>query len=116
MTMKRGLIVMWRDGVGQVRNLNNKEERLCMAMSEVVEGVEMDMAGLVGSVVEYQTEKRGKKLVAGMVRLVKRVEWRKGTLGAGGAGWGHHEFYRREFVAGGFAPNIVWKIVKFKLD
>ena len=37
--MKRGLIVVWREGVGQVRNLNNKEERLCMAMSEVVEGV-----------------------------------------------------------------------------
>ena len=29
-----------------------------MAMSEVVEGVEIDMAGLVGSKVEYQSEKR----------------------------------------------------------
>jgi hypothetical protein len=116
---------MWREGVGQVRNLNNKDERFCMAMSGVVEGVEMDMDGLVGSEVEYQTENRGKKLVAVMVRLVERVEWRKGMV----THWVPEELagvimsekeeilvYRREFVAGGFAPDIVGKIVKFKLD
>jgi len=123
--LKRGVIVMWRQGVGQIRNLVNKEERLCVAREEVVEGERRDMEQMVGSEVEYKTEKRRKKLEAIMVRLVKTAEWRKGMV----THWVPEELagvikseeedvlvYRSEFVPGGFAPDIVGKVVKFKLD
>ena len=41
---------------------------------KVVNGVGRDMEMIVGGEVEYKTEKRGKKLEAVMVRLVKKVE------------------------------------------
>jgi len=123
-TLKRGVVVMWREGEGQIRNLNNKEERLCMVRSVVVEGG-LVMEDLVGSEVEYQTDKRGKKLVAVMVKVVKKLEWSKGMV----THWVPEELagvirmkedevlvYRSEFVAGGFAPDIVGKMVKFKFD
>ena len=81
-------------GVGQIRNVENREGRLCVASVKVVDGVERDMEMTVGGEVEYKTEKRGKKLEAVMVRLVKEVllvERVGDTLGAGGAGWGHQE-------------------------
>ena len=123
--VKKGVIMTWSGGVGQIRNLENKEERLCVAKDEVVNGVERDFERMVGSEVEYKTEKRGKRLEAVMVKLVKIVEWRKGMV----THWVPEELagvimmekeevivYRREFVPGGFAPNIVGKIVQFKLD
>ena len=59
-TLKRGVVVIWREGEGQIRNLNNKEERLCMVRSVMVEGG-MVMEDLVGSEVEYQTDKERKE-------------------------------------------------------
>eukprot|EP00092_Neocalanus_flemingeri_P039913 GFUD01043473.1.p1 GENE.GFUD01043473.1~~GFUD01043473.1.p1 ORF type:complete len:481 (-),score=199.71 GFUD01043473.1:95-1468(-) len=83
------------------------------------------MKRMVGSEVEYKTEKRGKKLEAVMVRIMKNVEWKKGMV----THWVPEELagvirtqeqevlvYRKEFVPGGFAPDIVGKMVKFKLD
>eukprot|EP00092_Neocalanus_flemingeri_P033978 GFUD01036946.1.p1 GENE.GFUD01036946.1~~GFUD01036946.1.p1 ORF type:complete len:144 (+),score=67.68 GFUD01036946.1:58-432(+) len=104
--------------------MENKEERLCGATEEVVKG-SRDMERMVGSEVEYKTEKKGKKLEAVMVRIVKSVEWKKGMV----THWVPEELagvilsqeqevlvYRKEFVPGGFAPDIVGKMVKFKLD
>ena len=79
--IKRGVIVTWREGVGQIRNVENKEERFCVAREEVLEGARgMDLERMVGDEVEYKTEKRGKKLEAVMVRLVKKAEIRKGMM------------------------------------
>ena len=61
-------------GVVQIRNVENMEGRLCVASVKVVEGVGRDMETTVGDEVEYKTEKRGKKLEAVMVRLVKNDE------------------------------------------
>jgi len=123
--VKRGVIVKWDQGVGQIRNLVNKEERICHAREEVVEGKNNNFEMMVGSEVEYKTEKRGKKLEAVMVKLVKTVEWRKGIV----THWVPAELagviksqdeevlvYRSEFVPGGFAPDIVGKTVKFKFE
>jgi len=123
--VKRGVIVSWVQGVGQIRNLVNKEERMCQAKDEVVVGREKNMEMMVGSEVEYKTEKKGKKLEAVMVKLVKTVEWRKGIV----THWVPEELagviksqdeevlvYRSEFVPGGFAPDIVGKTVRFKFE
>ena len=61
-------------GVGQIRNVENREGRLCVASVKVVDGVERNMEMTVEGEVEYKTEKKGKKLEAVMVRLVKKVE------------------------------------------
>jgi len=121
---KRGVVVTWCEGEGQIRNLMNKEERLCMVKEEVVEGL-VDIEGMIGSEVEYLTEKRGKKLVAMSVKVVKSSDWREGIVThwvpeelAGVIKTGKEEVlvYRKEFVPGGFAPDIVGKTVKFKLN
>jgi len=123
--VKRGVIVKWEQGVGQIKNLVNKEERECLAREEVVDGKEKNMEMMVGSEVEYKTVKKGKKLEAVMVRLVKTTEWRRGVV----THWVPEELagviksqadevlvYRSEFVPGGFAPDIVGKPVRFKFE
>jgi len=123
--VKRGVIVSWGQGGGQIRNLVNKEERMCQAKDEVVEGREKNMEMMVGSEVEYKTQKKGKKLEAVMVKLVKTVEWRRGIVThwvpeeLAGVIKSHDEevlVYRSEFVPGGFAPDIVGKTVRFKFE
>ena len=52
--------------------MESKQEILCLARENVVEGVGRDL--MVGGEVEFKMEKRGKKLEAVMVRLVKKVE------------------------------------------
>ena len=64
---------MWREGVGQIRNVENKEEILCLAREKVVDGVGRDMYLMVWGEVEQKTVKRGKKLLEGVTaRLVKK--------------------------------------------
>jgi hypothetical protein len=45
--IKRGVIVVWSQQVGQIRNLINKDERLFVAREEVVEGVGRNMEQMV---------------------------------------------------------------------
>ena len=59
--------------MGQIRNVENKE-RFGLAKEKVVVGVGRDMDLIVGGEVEYKMQKRGKKLEAVMVRLVKNDE------------------------------------------
>ena len=43
---------MWREGAGQIRNVENKEEILCLAREKVVDGVGRDMYLMVWGEVE----------------------------------------------------------------
>ena len=81
-----------------------------------MEGVGRNMETTVGDEVEYnyKTEKRGKKLEAVMVRLVKNVECRSRMV----THWVTKQLaevirsevvvlvYRRQFVPGGFDSDI----------
>ena len=74
---------------------------------------------------EYQSVKKGKKLEAVSVRLVKSAVMHQGVIThwvphqlAGIINNGHQEIvvHRKDFVAGGFRGDIVGKMVKFKVE
>ena len=90
---------------------------------DVVEG-EADYIS-VGCEVEYQSVRRGKRLEAVSVKLVKSVVYEQGVIThwvpeklAGIINNGHTELviHRKDFVRGGFVGDIIGKIVRYKLD
>jgi len=125
--IKRGEVVMFNGKWGQIKNLGSKEEKPTYFKNEVIVSLEKAADMKVGSEVEYQSEKKGKKHEAVMVKLVKSAEVvEQGVV----SHWVPHQLAgvitcdnrqelllsRKAFAPGGFSGDIVGKRVQFKMD
>ena len=126
-TVKRGEVIMFNGKWGQLKNLcSPMEEKPTYFKREAVVAIEHTDELIVGSEVEYQSEKKGKKHEAVMVKLVKSAEvMQQGVVShwvpqqlAGVVTCDTRELLvtRKAFVPGGFTADIVGKLVRFKMD
>jgi len=123
--VKRGIVVSWSKGIGQIKNLNPEEKKICFARDDVLVGDNVTLEKMVGSEVEYQSVKKGKKLEAVYVRLVKSSNKKEGIVThwvykehAGVINADNVEYLACEvdFLPGGFDQSILGKMVEFKTE